>query len=212
MGGVASVSRVHDAANFWFDLRGTFGHLGDSPLHQTTWAHVMFGFRSSPGPATPAPTSRKVAGWVAVIAVAVPLVAGFEGLYTHSYRDSVGVLTVCYGATAADHVDLTRTYTPAECRKMLGDDLPKYDASIKKCLTPSTYAALPVHRHAALVSFVYNVGGGAFCKGSVAKDLNAGHVTAACNDLMRYDRGGGRVIKGLENRREAERKLCLMPN
>ena len=105
-------------------------------------------------------TTAKKASW---IVLAVTLVGGFEGLSLHTYRDSVGVRTTCYGATAADGVDLNRTYTKQECEDILGRDLPKYDAMIQKCLSKAAYDALPPHRHAALVSFTYNLGGGAFC-------------------------------------------------
>ncbi len=151
-------------------------------------------------------TARQPASW---IVIAVTCVAMFEGLYTHPYYDTVGVRTVCYGATAADNVDLNRSYTAAECKALLAADLPKYDAQIQKCLSIATYNALPPYRHAAMVSFVYNVGEGAFCKSTVRKDLDAGNITGACNALLLYDRGGGRVIKGLENRRQTERTMCL---
>lgn len=154
-------------------------------------------------------THGNKAAW---IVVALTITSGFEGLYLHPYYDTVHVRTVCYGETAADHVDLNRTYTKAECQDLLANSLPKYDAEIKRCLTPAAYAAMPAHRHAAMVSFTYNVGGGAFCKSSVARDLNAGRVSAACDALLLYDRGGGRVIQGLKNRRVAERKLCIQDN
>ena len=151
------------------------------------------------------PHTQKAA-WVVL---AVTLVAGFEGLITHPYYDSVGVKTVCYGATAADHVDLTRTYTPQECKDMLAADLPKYDAEIQRCVDLDVYEQLPANRHAALVSLVYNIGGGAFCKSSVVRDLNAGRVRAACDDFLKFNRAGGRVLKGLTTRRQKERELCL---
>lgn len=150
--------------------------------------------------------ARQPASW---IVIAVMIVSLFEGLSLKPYYDTVHVKTVCYGATAADHVDLNRNYTKAECQAILAADLPKYDAQIQKCLTTAAYKALTPYRHAAMVSFVYNVGPGAFCKSSVAHDLNAGKVTAACNALLLYDRGGGRVIKGLQTRREKERQYCL---
>jgi len=162
----------------------------------------------APTPSRPTTGTQK-ASW---IAIAVTIVGLFEGLSLTPYFDSVHVKTVCYGATAADHVDLTKTYTKTECQDMLANDLPKYDAEIKKCLTPAAYAALPPNRHAAMVSFTYNVGGGAFCKSSVARDLNKGKITAACNSLLLYNRGGGRVIAGLTTRRKDERTLCLKDN
>jgi lysozyme len=149
--------------------------------------------------------AKQPASW---IVIAVTCVSLFEGLYTHPYYDVVGVKTVCYGATAADHVDLNRNYTPDECKAILASDLPKYDAMLQKCLTPVAYKTLPPYRHAAMVSFVYNVGPGNFCKSSVAKDLNAGNPKAACDALLLFNRAGGRVIKGLVNRRNTERTMC----
>lgn len=160
-----------------------------------------------PAPAPPTAPSApskatKTAAW---LAIAVVIVAGFEGLYTKPYRDVVGVLTVCYGETAADQVDLKRTYTPQECKDMLARDLPKYDAELRKCI----HVDMSPNVEAAVVSLGYNVGAAAVCRGSVARNLNRGDVRAACDSFMLYTRAGGRVIQGLVNRRTAERKLCL---
>ncbi len=144
----------------------------------------------------------------AALLIAVTVVSAYEGLSTKPYRDSVGVLTVCYGATAADYVDLSKTYTPAECKAMLGTDLQKYYQMVTSCV----HVPMPPHREAAMVSFTYNVGGGAFCKSAVARDLNAGRVQAACDALLAYNRAGGRVLAGLTARRKSERTLCLMEN
>ena len=157
------------------------------------------------------------------VAVAVSMIAPFEGFYGHKYRDSVGVLTICYGATAADGVDFSKTYTKGQCLDMLARDIPKYDAPLKRCIKPEVYNALPVHRHAALVSLAYNIGSGGVCKSSVVRDLNSGNLghpgnpydargrllPGACNDFLKFDRAGGRVLQGLVNRRRAERVSCL---
>ena len=144
--------------------------------------------------------------WAAILAVAIPLITNFEGMALRPYRDVVGVPTVCVGATAADGVDLHRSYTKAECEAMLAADLPKYEEQVEKCVV----VPMPPHRHAAILSFTYNVGGSALCRSSVARYLNAGNVTAGCNALLEYDHAGGRVIKGLTTRRIKERQLCLM--
>lgn len=143
------------------------------------------------------------------IAIFLTVAAGFEGFASRPYYDSVRVKTVCYGETAADHVDLNRTYTKSECLDLLAAAAPKYDAPLKRCLKKEVYDALPSHRHAALVSLAYNVGPAAVCRSSVVRDLNRGRVAAACDDFLKFDRGGGRVIRGLVNRRKAERQLCL---
>ena len=143
------------------------------------------------------------------VAVAVAMIAPFEGFYGHKYHDSVGVLTICYGATAADGVDFSKTYTKGQCLDMLATDIPKYDAPLQRCIKPEVYNALPVHRHAALVSLAYNIGSAGVCKSSVVRDLNAGRVQQACNDFLHFDRAGGRVLQGLVNRRRQERVACL---
>lgn len=154
--------------------------------------------------------AQRNAGKYSWIAICIALVAMWEGYSGHVYRDSVGVKTICYGQTAADGADFSKTYTKAECEAMLGRDLPKYDAPLKKCLKPEVYNALPPHRHAALVSLAYNVGTGAVCHSNVVRDLNSGNVVRACNDFLAFNHAGGRVLQGLTNRRQAERKLCLM--
>ena len=145
----------------------------------------------------------------AVLMLAATFIGPWEGLYTHPYRDPVGVLTVCYGATAADNVDLSKSYTPAECKDMLAKDLPKYDNQLKSCLKPEVYDALPLHRHAAFISAVYNFGVGTWCHSAMVRDLNAGNTRQACDDLLLYDRAKGKELQGLENRRVAEREWCL---
>ncbi len=170
----------------------------------------MFNFRTPEGnihPAVKGAAAGAVAAW---LIVAIPLVARFEGFFGKPYFDSVGVKTICYGATASDHVDFSKVYTKAECEKMLGDDLPKYNAMARKCVPGID--AMPPHRHAAIVSFVYNLGPGALC-GPVGRNLNAGNISAGCLDMLAYDHGrvhGHMVrIKGLTDRRRAEYLLCM---
>lgn len=142
------------------------------------------------------------------IALALSLVAGWEGLYTHAYRDPIGVVTVCYGITNSDRpVKMGDKYSAEECKAMLQEALPRYDAQVRKCIPGIDN--FPPRRHAALVSFTYNVGQGALCKSSVARHLNAGHVQQGCDALLLYDRAGGKVLKGLHNRRVQERAWCL---
>lgn len=159
-----------------------------------------------PAPAPPTvPTAQKAGKTAAWLVICAVVVAGFEGLYTHPYRDVVGVRTVCYGETAADGVDLNRDYTKAECLQLLQNSLPKYDAGIRKCV----HVDMSPQVEAAVVSLAYNVGVSAVCRGRVARLLNSGDTAAACRAFSAYNRAGGRVIQGLVNRRNAEIKLCL---
>src|SRR3569832_1159477 len=97
-----------------------------------------------------------------VLAAAAVSVAAYEGLYTSPYLDIVGVRTVCYGETAADGVDLHRSYTPAECRKMLANSLVKYVAKMVECL----HREIPDSMHIAFISATYNNNNKANCHSS----------------------------------------------
>ncbi|WP_161802144.1 lysozyme, partial [Stenotrophomonas maltophilia] len=55
-----------------------------------------------------------------MLALLLGLVQPFEGYSAQPYRDVVGKLTVCYGHTA--NVE-QRTYTRAECERLLQSDL-----------------------------------------------------------------------------------------
>lgn len=153
---------------------------------------------------TPTPVhGSKAPAW---LAVAVVIVASFEGLYTKAYKDPVGVTTICYGITNHDRpVKMGDRYSKEECVQFLKEDLIKYKKMVDRCIK----ADMPPHRTAAMVSFVYNVGQGNLCKSSVARKLNAGDVRGGCNALLLYNKAGGRVFRGLERRRAAERALCL---
>ena len=145
------------------------------------------------------------AAGAAAIAVAAPLVMLWEGLERDPYRDIVGVATVCYGHTG--NVE-NRRYSVAECKALLERDLAKHEQGIRKCLP----ANLPVEVRAAFVSTAYNIGTGAFCGSSMARHANAGNLPAACASLSRWNKvcpgGKCREVRGLTNRRAAERKLC----
>jgi lysozyme len=151
------------------------------------------------------PTARAAGSIAAALAIAIPFVAAFEGYYPRVYRDPVGVKTICYGQTAADGANFSKVYTKAECEAMLGKDLARYDAMVRKCIPK----VQPPHREAALISFVYNLGQGALCHSAVARHINAGNITAGCNAMLAYNHAGGRVLSGLTRRRQAERALCL---
>jgi lysozyme len=154
------------------------------------------------------PTKRQTvigATSAAVMAAAVALIQPWEGLYTKPYFDIGGVKTVCYGETAADAVDLNRTYTKQECADLLKQSLVKYDVGLKACLSRD----IPDSMHVAFISATYNIGVKGFCGSSMARLANEGRFREACDALLNWNRAGGREIRGLTNRRNAERAVCL---
>lgn len=150
-------------------------------------------------------TGAGIAGSAAAIALAISFIGGWEGLRTTAYQDIVGVWTVCYGETRG--VDPGDSYTVAECDDMLAREILAFEAELDRCLTRE--AEMPVGMKVALVSWAYNVGTGAACRSTLVRLANAGDFEAACEQLPRWNRAGGRVIRGLTNRRMSERELCL---
>lgn len=154
-----------------------------------------------------ATSRRKVAvgatASAAVIAAAVALIGPWEGRELRAYRDIVGVWTICYGETRG--VGPGQTATPAECETMLAKGVSDFAGEIARCLPQG----LPVKTHAAFISAAYNIGSGAFCSSSMSRRALAGDLAGACDALLLWNKAGGKVVRGLVNRRQAERKLCL---
>lgn len=144
-----------------------------------------------------------IAGSVALMALATGFVTQWEGRELRAYYDIVGVLTICMGDT--QNVRPGQVATPAECDARLASHLRTYEAGLDKCLT----APVPGKTKVALVSWTYNVGVAGACGSTLVKLANKGDLAGACDQLLKWNRAGGRVVQGLTNRRQAERQLCL---
>lgn len=157
-------------------------------------------------------SGRVRAGWwvggsaAAVIALGLPITAKWEGLENQAYWDSHGqVWTVCYGETAG--VQRGDQYSDAECLSMLQERWGGFHRDMIACAPQ--LADAPVEVQAAVTSWAYNVGTGAACKSTLARHLRKSEWREACNQLPRWRRAGGQVLRGLVNRRADEQRLCL---
>lgn len=138
-----------------------------------------------------------------VLAAAVTLVATWEGRSLIAYADPVGIPTICEGYTHG--VKMGDVATPEKCDALTRQEVAKalnvVDNSVSK--------PLPDGMRVAFSSFIYNVGPGAYQRSTLLKKLRAGDYVGACNELPRWAYAGGRKLRGLERRREAERQICL---
>lgn len=137
----------------------------------------------------------------AALALTVPLVAKWEGKRNDPYYDIVGVRTVCYGETRVP----MRRYSDAECTAMLEEAVKEYRDRVVAC-TP-TLKDRP-YQLAAATSLAYNVGIGAYCRSTASRLFNQQDWEGGCRALTRFNKAGGRVVRGLVNRRNEEYKLC----
>lgn len=143
----------------------------------------------------------------ATLTTCAAFVGDFEGLYTKAYLDPVGVPTVCFGET--EGVKIGDRYTVRQCHEMLANKLPRYWSEVADCMGADLADAQPDTRKIAFTSFAYNVGSGGFCKSTLLRRLKAGDVRGACDEMLKWNRAGRIIFRGLERRRQAERKLCL---
>ena len=129
----------------------------------------------------------------------VQLIKRFDGLYLKAYVCPAGVLTIGYGHT--------RGVKP-------GDEINELQAEIylredvEACEIQLNYLTLPINQHQfdALCSFIFNLGIGNFMQSTLLKKLKAGDKTAA-DEILRWDKSGGKVLPGLTARRKAEYDL-----
>lgn len=148
-------------------------------------------------------TKGLIAGSVALTALATSSISFYEGRSLRAYQDIVNVWTICDGETKG--VKPGDVATPAQCDAMLAKNLVVYEAGLDRCLTAEVPGVVKVQ----FLSWAYNVGVGAACGSTLVRKANAGDLKGACNELLKWDRAGGRIVRGLTIRRQAENKACL---
>lgn len=148
----------------------------------------------------------KAAVGAAVIALATPFIAGWEGKRNYAYLDTIAkppVWTVCYGQTGPKAYK-GAYYTDKECQGMLRESVGQYYARLDACMDDAT----PVSVQAALLELAYNAGTTAVCRSTAMRKANAGDYKGACAELDRWVKAGGVTVRGLVNRRNASQEMC----
>jgi lysozyme len=142
---------------------------------------------------------------------AIDLVKEFEGCKLTAYRDPIGVWTIGYGTTARAGLGIIptggMTITQAEADQLLADGLNKFADQIR----PMINADLNDNQFGACVSLAYNIGVYGFNRSTALEKINDGDYAKAADAFLLWNKAGGKTLKGLVRRREAERKLFLTP-
>jgi lysozyme len=148
---------------------------------------------------------RKAVASLALSAVALVGIAVHEGYEGNAYQDIVGIWTIGFGTT--EGVRPNQTITPVAALQRKLTDVQKFEGALKQCVT----VPLSQNEYDAYISLAYNIGSGAFCNSTLVRLLNQGQYDMACQQILRWNRAGGKVVQGLVNRRQAEYKLCIQP-
>lgn len=136
------------------------------------------------------------------------LIKSFEGFRSKPYLDAVNVPTIGYGATHyGNGIKVKMTDKPiseSEATKLLIFMVKDYEYYVNTVLKRE----LNQNQYDALVSFTYNLGGGALAKSTLIRKVNEN----PCDETIRdefdlWNKAGGKILKGLVRRRKAEADL-----
>lgn len=142
------------------------------------------------------------------------LLRALEGVEAEPYRDSAGYLTVgCGHLLTRDELSSGKIYcgdqvlrwkdgplTDAEIDALLAEDVSWSEACVEACVR----VQLTQQQYDALVIFAYNIGSSAFRESTLCRLLNAGEYEAVPDQMRRWNKAAGQVIRGLVHRRERE--------
>lgn len=130
-----------------------------------------------------------------------------EGFRNRPYRDSAGIATIGYGNTyyetgkrvTMQDSAITRDYAERLFELIRGN----YEKPVQQIVAPLTQ-----NQFDALVSFVYNLGAGAFNGSTLRKKVISNPDDPSIrNEFMKWVNAGGKRVQGLVNRRAAEADL-----
>jgi lysozyme len=136
------------------------------------------------------------------------LIKRFEGLSLKPYLCPANVPTIGYGSTLyanGARVRMTdRPLSQQQADVLLNHEVAKF----AKIVDSMTRDDVSQNQFDALVSFCFNVGGGALKSSTLLRKVNANLNDPTIRaEFLRWNKAAGRVLKGLTTRREAEANL-----
>lgn len=144
-----------------------------------------------------------------VSATGLTAIVNYEGIREKAYRNFRNE-PVTIGIGSTKHADgspilMGETITRQDAVNLFKNTLSIYEADVKRCVKVPLYQ----YEFDAYVSLTYNIGGGRFCKSLIPLKLTAYDYAGACKEILRYNRVGNTVVKGLDIRRKDEYKTCI---
>jgi lysozyme len=155
-----------------------------------------------------------------VSADAIKMIRHHEGVRYRPYRCpanlwTIGVGHVMYPEQAklsmAERMNFplrpedNRVWTKDEVDGLLKFDLARFERGVGQLIP----VALTQGQFDACVSFAFNVGLGTLQRSTFRQKVIRGEKDAAIASLLQYCKAGGKVLRGLENRRKDEAALFM---
>jgi len=98
-----------------------------------------------------------------------------------------------------------RKWSEEEVDSILAKDVAKFERGVLRFVT----VHLSQNEFDALVSFSFNLGLGTLQRSTLRQALLRGDKNAAMQSLRKYNKAGGKVLRGLDNRRKDEEALFM---
>lgn len=126
-----------------------------------------------------------------------------EGFSSLPYLCSAGKETIGYGHVIKHGEQFPCGLTEKQAEEILYDDL----AEAEQCIFDNVNVDLLPNQFDALVSLIFNIGTNAFKKSTLLRMLNAEQYEEAGKQFLRWIYADGKIVYGLQKRREMEKKL-----
>ncbi|WP_412057394.1 lysozyme [Bartonella sp. DGB2] len=131
------------------------------------------------------------------------LIKRFEGFSPTVYFCPAGYPTIGYGHVVKDNEEFSAGIDEAHAIALLRQDTVVAERAVLRLIN----VPLTSNQFDALVSFTYNLGGGALQSSTLRRKINRGEHNEAPEQFLRWVFAGGRKLKGLILRRQAEADL-----
>jgi lysozyme len=137
----------------------------------------------------------------------IDLIKKYEGYSAKIYICAAGYPTIGYGhLVRGDEAQLFKNgITEAMAEALLIKDIQSAEKSVLRLIQ----APLTDGQFDALVSFTFNLGGGALQRSTLRRKVNREVHMEVPEQFMRWVWAGGRRLKGLVRRREAEAEFYI---
>lgn len=131
------------------------------------------------------------------------LIKRHEGCKLVAYKCPAGVWTIGYGHTRGVTEGMTISQGIAD--KLLQEDVKPIEDMIN-----GVWVSLRQGQFDALVSFIFNLGEGAFNRSTLKKKILAGAPDEEiAAEFKKWNKAGGKVLDGLVKRREEEAAMWM---
>jgi len=150
------------------------------------------------------PAKKTAAASAGIVAAIIAFTTPWEGERHVAYRDIAKpeIWTICSGETQGVHQGMVMNHQ--QCMAAMAKRVPQYLGPVDRMMPKLT-----TNQRIAFTDFAWNEGVGRLERSGIPQLMNHGQIQAGCDRLLQYDRAGGQVYPGLQNRRKAERELCL---